>query len=69
MIGNLYYDNNTPILIIDHHILYGKEVPLRKQFLLIEKSPESSCYHVSAIVTKKVIFQSPPKPIIKKNSN
>ncbi|XP_065299114.1 uncharacterized protein [Dermacentor albipictus] len=71
-IGDLHYTKSgIPILLVGHHILYGKEQDVEKPFLVIEKSAEEAEpqnttkeYLIRGVVTKKVIFRSRPKPIV-----
>ncbi len=69
-IGDLHYarQGGAPVLIIGHHILHGKVVDMAKPFVAIEKcerdTEDEARYRVKAIIRKKVVFKTRPKPII-----
>nr|XP_012229860.1 PREDICTED: chromosome transmission fidelity protein 8 homolog [Linepithema humile] len=78
LIGDLHFTKTgVPILIIGIHVLHGKEVTLEKPLIVLEKqhsntgdeimeeeSTVKTEYIVKAIVKKKLMFKSRPKPIV-----
>ncbi|XP_044270101.1 chromosome transmission fidelity protein 8 homolog [Tribolium madens] len=66
-IGDLHFTKSgTPVLIIGHHLMFGKEMKMEKPFALLEKQngDEGTEYMVKTIITRKIIFKTRPKPIV-----
>ncbi|KAM7311756.1 uncharacterized protein ISCGN_008663 [Ixodes scapularis] len=75
-IGDLHYTKaGVPVLLVGHHVLYGKEQKVEKPFLVMRKVMQESAsngtskhtareYHVEGVVTKKLVFRARPKPIV-----
>lgn len=67
-VGDLHYlaRSRQPVLVLGHHVLNGKEVKLEQPMAVMEKTIENDkvSYRVKAIVKKKLLFKSRPKPII-----
>lgn len=68
VVGDLHYFNRNrhPVLVLGHHILNGKEVKLEQPMAVFEKIviEDRTSYKVRAVVKKKILFKSRPKPII-----
>ena len=77
MSNHLFQFKGQPLLIIGHHLLSGKIVKLEKPFAVLKKlkivndelESTSTEYTVKALVKKKIIFKTRPKPIIMKNKS
>jgi len=72
-IGDLHYSKDsgsTPIMIVGHHILYGKTVKLERPMVALRKMVKENDdgttteYQVESVIRTKLIFKSRPKPII-----
>ena len=77
-IGDLHFDTDgRPQMIIGHHLLTGSFVKLDKPLAVMEKKTSSAeemdcddqaqtSYEITALVRKKLIFKTRPKPIVSK---
>ncbi|XP_045191603.1 chromosome transmission fidelity protein 8 homolog [Mercenaria mercenaria] len=70
-IGDLHFTHkDVPVLIIGHHILYGKVMTLEKPYGIMVKDTSQEetggppNYHITAVIKKKLLFKTRPKPII-----
>ncbi|RZF38588.1 hypothetical protein LSTR_LSTR010921 [Laodelphax striatellus] len=71
-VGDLHFSKEgVPILIIGHQLLYGKVVNLENPLAVLHRNRKPSDsdktqteYIVKALVKKKLLFKTRPKPII-----
>lgn len=73
----IFFPQGTPMLVIGHHLLHGKVVDLDKPYAVLHKEVNiyqndgsrkgDTCYNICALVNKKIIFKTRPKPIVFKN--
>ncbi|KAF5396459.1 hypothetical protein PHET_09510 [Paragonimus heterotremus] len=66
-VGDLHFSQqDEPVFIIGHHVLFGKVSNLEKPLIVTKKNPGNDGleYSVVAIIRRKLLFKTRPKPII-----
>uniref|UniRef100_A0A914ZNI6 Chromosome transmission fidelity protein 8 n=2 Tax=Parascaris univalens TaxID=6257 RepID=A0A914ZNI6_PARUN len=64
MIGNLLWDGSTALFLLGHQVVQGKAKALDNPLVVISKSEQTNRNNIVAIIRKKIIFSSRPKPIV-----
>ncbi|KAA3677992.1 chromosome transmission fidelity protein 8 [Paragonimus westermani] len=71
-VGDLHFSQQAsyfadePVFIIGHHVLFGKVSNLEKPLIVTEKNSVNGVleYSVVAVIRRKLLFKTRPKPII-----
>uniref|UniRef100_A0ACB8EAW6 Uncharacterized protein n=2 Tax=Sphaerodactylus townsendi TaxID=933632 RepID=A0ACB8EAW6_9SAUR len=67
LLGDLHFTcQGRPVLLLGHHVLYGKAVRLEKPLAVLTKAGQDPHAHyvARALVREKLLFKTRPKPII-----
>jgi chromosome transmission fidelity protein 8 len=66
LIGDLHFTKSgTAVLIVGHHLMFGKEAKMEKPLALLQKKTDGNVeYTVKTIISKKILFKTRPKPIV-----
>ncbi|XP_070617834.1 chromosome transmission fidelity protein 8 homolog [Erythrolamprus reginae] len=74
LLGDLHFtQEGAPVLLLGHHVLYGKVVRLEKAVAVLRRGGEAAsedpprgppAYEVAALIRTKLLFKTRPKPIV-----